>query len=79
MRNQSQKVASGNSIRFSNHPAGRGRGVALTCGGGWTIGTGGIGPVTGRIVSAYHDLVRSQGTPIQPAAPACDVVAGSRV
>jgi branched-chain amino acid aminotransferase len=44
-----------------------------------TIGSGGIGPVTGRIVSAYHDLVRSQGTPIQPAVPAGDVVAGYRV
>jgi branched-chain amino acid aminotransferase len=44
-----------------------------------TIGAGGIGPVTGRIVSAYHELVRSQGTPIQPAAPAREVVAGYRV
>ena len=31
-----------------------------------TIGNGTIGPVTGRIVAAYHQLVRSQGTPIQP-------------
>ena len=46
---------------------------------GRTIGTGGIGPVTGRIVPAYHDLVRSQGTPIQPAIPTHDVVAGDRV
>ena len=38
------------------------------------IGTGGIGPVTGRIVAAYHELVRSQGTPIQPTAPARDIV-----
>jgi branched-chain amino acid aminotransferase len=30
------------------------------------IGDGGIGPVTARIVSAYHDVVRSQGTPIWP-------------
>jgi branched-chain amino acid aminotransferase len=44
-----------------------------------TIGAGGIGPVTGRIVRAYHELVRSQGTPIQPAAPARQVVAGYRV
>src|SRR5215216_3648765 len=43
------------------------------------IGAGGIGPVTGRIVAAYHELVRSQGTPIQPAAPAREVVAGYRV
>jgi branched-chain amino acid aminotransferase len=44
-----------------------------------TIGAGGIGPVTGRIVTAYHELVRSQGAPIQPAAPAREVVAGYRV
>jgi len=43
------------------------------------IGGGGIGPVTGRIVAAYHELVRSQGTPIQPAAPAREMVAGYRV
>jgi branched-chain amino acid aminotransferase len=43
------------------------------------IGSGVIGPVTGRIVAAYHELVRSQGTPIQPAAPAREVVAGYRV
>src|SRR3954462_4009558 len=29
-----------------------------------TIGDGRIGPITARIVSAYHELVRSQGTPI---------------
>jgi branched-chain amino acid aminotransferase len=46
---------------------------------GRTIGGGGIGPVTARIVAAYHQLVRSQGWPIQPAAPARDVVAGYRV
>jgi branched-chain amino acid aminotransferase len=46
---------------------------------GRTIGAGGIGPVTGRIVVAYHELVRSQGTPIQPAAPAREAVAGYRV
>ena len=28
------------------------------------IGDGGIGPITGRIVAAYHEVVRSQGTPI---------------
>jgi branched-chain amino acid aminotransferase len=33
---------------------------------GRTIGTGGIGPITTRIVAGYHDVVRSQGTPIQP-------------
>jgi branched-chain amino acid aminotransferase len=43
------------------------------------IGAGQIGPVTGRIIAAYHDLVRSQGTPIQPAATAPEVVAGYRV
>jgi branched-chain amino acid aminotransferase len=43
------------------------------------IGNGAIGPVTGRIVVAYEQLVRSQGTPIQPAAPAREVVAGYRV
>jgi branched-chain amino acid aminotransferase len=32
------------------------------------IGAGGIGPITARIVAAYHEVVRSQGTPIQPAA-----------
>ena len=37
------------------------------------IGSGGIGPITARIVSAYHDLVRSQGTPI-PAPPAIQEV-----
>jgi branched-chain amino acid aminotransferase len=29
-----------------------------------TIGAGGIGPITARIVAAYHEVVRSQGTPI---------------
>jgi branched-chain amino acid aminotransferase len=32
-----------------------------------TIGTGRPGPVTGRIMEAYHEMVRSQGTPIEPA------------
>jgi branched-chain amino acid aminotransferase len=46
---------------------------------GRTIGDGSIGPVTGRIVAGYFQLVRSQGRPIQPAAPAREVVAGYRV
>src|SRR5262249_49901836 len=46
---------------------------------GRTIGDGVIGPVTARIVAEYHKLVRSQGRPIQPSAPARDVVAGYRV
>ncbi len=33
---------------------------------GRTIGTGAVGPVTGRIVTAYQALVRAEGTPIQP-------------
>ena len=41
-----------------------------------TIGDGAIGPVTGRIVAAYNELVRSQGTPIQPRRSAREVVAG---
>src|SRR6185436_6604515 len=44
-----------------------------------TIGNGTVGPVTTRIVAAYHQLVRSEGTPIQPTAPAREVVAGFRV
>ena len=43
------------------------------------IGAGGIGPVTGRIVAAYHELVRTQGTPIERTAPARDAVVGYRV
>src|SRR4051812_46510588 len=43
-----------------------------------TIGDGRVGAVTGRIVAGYHELVRSQGTPIQPQAPAREV-AGYRV
>jgi branched-chain amino acid aminotransferase len=46
---------------------------------GRTIGTGAIGPVTGGLVAAYYDLVRSQGTPIQTATSARDAVAGDRV
>jgi branched-chain amino acid aminotransferase len=30
------------------------------------IGSGSVGPVTGRIVTAYDELVRTQGTPINP-------------
>ena len=44
-----------------------------------TIGSGTVGPVTGRIIAAYNELVRSQGTPIQLSAPAGEVVAGYRV
>jgi branched-chain amino acid aminotransferase len=33
---------------------------------GRTIGAGGIGPVTARIVQAYHEFVRAHGTPIPP-------------
>ena len=43
------------------------------------IGDGAIGPVTGRIIAAYDELVRSQGRPIHPAAPTREVVAGYRV
>ena len=39
------------------------------------IGAGGIGPVTRRIVAAYHELVRAQGTPIQPSTAAPAVLA----
>jgi branched-chain amino acid aminotransferase len=46
---------------------------------GRTIGSGEVGAVTARIVAAYHQLVRSQGRPIQPAAPAREIVAGYRV
>jgi len=46
---------------------------------GRTIGGGAIGPVTARIVAGYHQLVRSQGRPIQPSAPEREVVAGYRV
>ena len=45
---------------------------------GRVIGSGGIGPITARIVAAYHEHVRSQGTPIQPESPAREVV-GDRV
>jgi branched-chain amino acid aminotransferase len=42
------------------------------------IGAGGIGPITARMVAAYHDLVRAQGTPIQPVSPEREVVTGQR-
>jgi branched-chain amino acid aminotransferase len=35
---------------------------------GRTIGSGGVGPITARIVSAYATLVRSTGTPIEAVA-----------
>jgi len=43
------------------------------------IGSGRIGPVTGRIMTAYEELVRTQGTPINPAPSPREVVAGYRV
>jgi branched-chain amino acid aminotransferase len=43
------------------------------------IGAGAVGPVTGSIIAAYDQLVRSQGRPIRPAAPEREVVAGYRV
>ncbi len=43
------------------------------------IGTGAVGPVTGRIVAAYDELVRSQGRSILPAPPQPEAVAGYRV
>ena len=46
---------------------------------GRTIGSGEVGGVTTRIVAAYYQLVRSQGRPIQPVAPAREIVAGYRV
>jgi branched-chain amino acid aminotransferase len=44
-----------------------------------TIGSGSIGPVTGRVMTAYEQLVRAQGTPIHPVESAREVVAGYRV
>jgi len=44
-----------------------------------TIGNGSIGPVTGRIMAAYDQLVRTQGTPINPIPSAREIVAGYRV
>jgi branched-chain amino acid aminotransferase len=43
------------------------------------IGGGSIGAVTGRIMTAYEQLVRSQGTPINPVPSPREVVAGYRV
>jgi branched-chain amino acid aminotransferase len=43
------------------------------------IGSGSIGPVTGRIMAAYEQLVRAQGTPIHPVESAREVVASYRV
>ena len=43
------------------------------------IGGGTIGPVTGRIMTAYAQLVRAQGTAINPAPSAREAVAGYRV
>ena len=42
------------------------------------IGSGGIGQVTRRIVAGYHELVRSQGTPIEAAVSGREAVAGYR-
>jgi branched-chain amino acid aminotransferase len=41
------------------------------------IGDGTIGAVTARIVSAYEQVVRAQGTPIQPGAPALSVASSA--
>jgi branched-chain amino acid aminotransferase len=46
---------------------------------GRTIGNGEVGAVTSRVVAAYHQLVRSQGTPIGATEPAREVVTGYRV
>src|SRR5436189_5706359 len=43
------------------------------------IGDGGVGPVTGQIMTAYEQVVRTQGTPINAAAAPREVVAGFRV
>jgi len=43
------------------------------------IGSGAVGPVTGRIVTAYHELVRSQGTPIHASRPAPELVSSFKV
>jgi branched-chain amino acid aminotransferase len=46
---------------------------------GRTIGNGEVGAVTSRVVAAYHQLVRSQGTPIGATEAAREVVTGYRV
>jgi branched-chain amino acid aminotransferase len=43
------------------------------------IGDGKVGAVTGRIIAAYGQLVRSHGTPIRPAPSPREAVAGYRV
>lgn len=43
---------------------------------GRTIGNGEVGPITARVVEAYHQLVRSQGTSIAADQPTREVVAG---
>jgi branched-chain amino acid aminotransferase len=43
------------------------------------IGSGSVGAVTGRIVTAYHDLVRSQGTPIRASRPTQELAATFKV
>ena len=43
------------------------------------IGNGGIGPVTARVLAAYDQLVRSEGTPINPVPSPHEAVAGYRV
>jgi branched-chain amino acid aminotransferase len=43
------------------------------------IGSGSVGAVTGRIVTAYHDLVRSQGTPIHASRPRQELAATFKV
>ncbi|HZR26834.1 MAG TPA: branched-chain-amino-acid transaminase [Vicinamibacterales bacterium] len=44
-----------------------------------TIGTGGVGPITGRILQSYHELVRMQGTPINPSPAAQEFAATFKV
>ena len=44
-----------------------------------TIGSGGVGPITGRIMQAYHELVRRQGTPINPLPAAQEFAATFKV
>jgi branched-chain amino acid aminotransferase len=43
------------------------------------IGSGGVGEVTGRIVQAYHELVRRQGTPIQASPDARELAVSFKV
>jgi branched-chain amino acid aminotransferase len=42
---------------------------------GREVGNGCIGPVTARIVAAYHDRVRAEGTPIGPASATREIAA----